>query len=145
MRVVIIGAGQAGAALAAKLRGLGHTGPLTLIGDEAAPPYQRPPLSKAYLMGEMEAERLWLRGPEFWADQRVEMRLGAPVTGVDTVARTVTVGGEVIGYDHLALTTGSAPRRLPGAVGGDLAGCIPCARWPMWMRCGPSLCPVAGS
>lgn len=122
MRVVIIGAGQAGAALAAKLRGLGHTGPLTLIGDEAAPPYQRPPLSKAYLMGEMEAERLWLRGPEFWADQRVEMRLGAPVTGVDTVARTVTVGGEVIGYDHLALTTGSAPRRLPGAVGGDLGG-----------------------
>ncbi len=122
MRVVIIGAGQAGAALAAKLRGLGHAGPLTLIGDEAAPPYQRPPLSKAYLMGEMEAERLWLRGPEFWADQRVEMRLGAPVTGVDTVARTVTVGGEVIGYDHLALTTGSAPRRLPGAVGGDLGG-----------------------
>ncbi|NEX45989.1 NAD(P)/FAD-dependent oxidoreductase [Pseudotabrizicola algicola] len=122
MRVVIIGAGQAGAALAAKLRGLGHDGPLTLIGDEAAPPYQRPPLSKAYLMGEMEAERLWLRGPEFWAEQRVEMRLGAPVTGLDTGAQVVRVGGEAVPYDALALTTGAAPRRLPDAMGGGLDG-----------------------
>ncbi|MDR7123379.1 FAD-dependent oxidoreductase [Pseudotabrizicola sp. 4114] len=122
MRVVIIGAGQAGAALAAKLRGLGHTGPITMIGAETAPPYQRPPLSKAYLMGEMEAERLWLRGPEFWADQGVDLRLGSPVTGVDTAARTVSLGAEVIPYDALALTTGSTPRRLPAAMGGDLAG-----------------------
>ncbi|RGP38239.1 NAD(P)/FAD-dependent oxidoreductase [Pseudotabrizicola alkalilacus] len=122
MRVVIIGAGQAGAALAAKLRGLGHTGPITMIGAETAPPYQRPPLSKAYLMGKMEAERLWLRAPEFWADQGVDLRLGSPVTGVDTAARTVTLGAEVIPYDALALTTGSTPRRLPAAMGGGLAG-----------------------
>lgn len=122
MHVVIIGAGQAGAALAAKLRGLGHAGPITVIGEEAAPPYQRPPLSKAYLMGQMAAERLWLRAPEFWADQRVELRLGTPVTAMDTLAKTVTVGAEVIAYDALALTTGSTPRRLPGAMGGDLAG-----------------------
>lgn len=122
MHVVIIGAGQAGAALAAKLRGLGHAGPITMIGAEDAPPYQRPPLSKAYLMGEMAAERLWLRAPDFWADQGVGLRLGAPVTGLDTAARTVTVGAEVIAYDALALTTGSSPRRLPAAMGGDLAG-----------------------
>ena len=122
MHVAIIGAGQAGAALAAKLLGLGHAGPITMIGDEAAPPYQRPPLSKAYLMGEMEAERLWLRAPEFWGDQGVQLRLGAPVRALDTVARTMTVGADVIGYDVLALTTGSSPRRLPDAMGGGLAG-----------------------
>ncbi|WP_103332767.1 NAD(P)/FAD-dependent oxidoreductase [Pseudotabrizicola formosa] len=122
MHVVIIGAGQAGAALAAKLRGLGHAGPVTVIGEEASPPYQRPPLSKAYLLGHMEAERLWLRAPEFWADQQVALRLGAPVTALDTLAKTVTVGGAVIAYDALALTTGSTPRRLPAAMGGDLAG-----------------------
>lgn len=122
MHVVIIGAGQAGAALAAKLRGLGHSGPVTMIGDETAPPYQRPPLSKAYLMGEMAAERLWLRAPEFWADQGVALRLGSPVTALDTAAKTVTVGAEVIAYDALALTTGSSPRRMPATIGGDLAG-----------------------
>lgn len=122
MHVVIIGAGQAGAALAAKLRSLGHPDPITMIGDEPAPPYQRPPLSKAYLMGEMDAERLWLRAPEFWSEQGVTMRLGQPDSALDTEARTVTVAGEVIAYDALALTTGSAPRRLPASIGGGLAG-----------------------
>jgi 3-phenylpropionate/trans-cinnamate dioxygenase ferredoxin reductase component len=120
--IVVIGAGQAGAALVAKLRALGHRGPLTLIGEEPAPPYQRPPLSKAYLMGEMEEERLWLRSNEFYAEQNITLRLGAPVTAVDAVAQTVTVGGDVLSYDHLALTTGSIPRRLPAAIGGDLGG-----------------------
>ncbi|WP_112310117.1 NAD(P)/FAD-dependent oxidoreductase [Pseudogemmobacter bohemicus] len=122
MRVVIVGAGQAGAALAAKLRAIGADGPITLIGDESAPPYQRPPLSKAYLMGEMEQERLWLRSPEFWAENNIELRLGQPVTAIDRAAKTVTVGGETIPYDQLALTTGSTPRRLPAAIGGDLHG-----------------------
>jgi 3-phenylpropionate/trans-cinnamate dioxygenase ferredoxin reductase subunit len=122
MRIVIVGAGQAGAALAAKLRALGHQGPITMIGAEPAPPYQRPPLSKAYLLGEMEEERLWLRAPEFWTEQNVALKLGQPVSAINTAARTVTVGGEVIPYDALALTTGSVPRRLPAAIGGDLAG-----------------------
>ncbi len=122
MRVVIVGAGQAGAALAAKLRTLGHDGEIVMLGDEPSPPYQRPPLSKAYLMGEMEEDRLWLRAPEFWAEHGVEMRLGQPVTAIDPVGKTVTVGGEALGYDHLALTTGSTPRRLPAAVGGALEG-----------------------
>ena len=122
MRVVIVGAGQAGAALAAKLRALGHAGEIIVLGDEPAPPYQRPPLSKAYLLGEMEEDRLWLRAPEFWAEQGVELRLGQPVSAIDVAAKTVTVGGEALAYDHLALTTGSTPRRLPAAIGGALQG-----------------------
>ncbi|MDM7932621.1 FAD-dependent oxidoreductase [Tabrizicola sp.] len=122
MRVVIVGAGQAGAALAAKLRASGHDGEIVMLGDEPAPPYQRPPLSKAYLLGEMEEERLWLRAPEFWADHAIDLRLGQPVTGLDPVARTVAVGGEALAYDALALATGSTPRRLPAALGGALEG-----------------------
>jgi 3-phenylpropionate/trans-cinnamate dioxygenase ferredoxin reductase subunit len=120
--IVIIGAGQAGASVAAKLRALGHTGPVTLIGEETAPPYQRPPLSKGYLLGEMELERLYLRAPSFWADQNVTLRLGIPVTAIDPAAQSVTLGDEVIPYDRLVLTTGSSPRRLPAAIGGDLPG-----------------------
>ena len=120
--IITIGAGQAGAALVARLRSAGHTGPITLIGDEPSPPYQRPPLSKAYLMGEMEAARLWLRTPEFYAEQNITLRLGTPVSAINPAARTVTLGGETLHYDHLALTTGSAPRRLPASIGGDLAG-----------------------
>jgi 3-phenylpropionate/trans-cinnamate dioxygenase ferredoxin reductase subunit len=120
--VVIVGAGQAGAACAAKLRALGFDGAITMIGEEPAPPYQRPPLSKAYLMGEMEEERLWLRSADFYADQGITLRLGQKAEALDTVAQVVTVGGEAIGYDDLVLTTGSVPRRLPAAIGGDLAG-----------------------
>ena len=118
--IVIIGAGQAGAALAAKLRGLGFDGALAIIGEEPAPPYQRPPLSKGYLLGEMEEDRLWLRSPEFYAEQHITLRLGQPVSAIDTVARTVTLGSETLIFDELALTTGSSPRRLPAAIGGSL-------------------------
>jgi 3-phenylpropionate/trans-cinnamate dioxygenase ferredoxin reductase component len=122
MRIVIVGAGQAGAALAAKLRALGHADEIVMLGDEPAPPYQRPPLSKAYLLGQMEADRLWLRAPEFWVENKVELRLGRWVSAIDPVAKTVTVGGEALSYDHLALTTGSTPRRLPPDLGGGLGG-----------------------
>ena len=122
MRVVIVGAGQAGAALAARLRALGHDGPVTMLGEEPSPPYQRPPLSKAYLLGEMEEDRLWLRAPDFWRDSAIDLRLSARVTGLDRAARTVTAGGETFAYDALVLATGAAPRRLPAAIGGDLQG-----------------------
>lgn len=122
MDIVVIGAGQAGAALAAKLRALGHSGAITMIGEETSPPYQRPPLSKAYLLGEMEAERLWLRSPEFYADNKIDLKLGAPVQAIDPVAKTVTVGLSDIPYDQLVLTTGSEPRQLPAAIGGALDG-----------------------
>jgi len=120
--VVIVGAGQAGAAAAAKLRVLGFEGAITMIGAETAPPYQRPPLSKAYLLGEMEEERLWLRAPEFYAEAQITLKLGTPVSAIDTKAQTVQVGSEVIAYTDLILTTGSTPRRLPAAIGGALDG-----------------------
>jgi 3-phenylpropionate/trans-cinnamate dioxygenase ferredoxin reductase subunit len=120
--VVIMGAGQAGAAAAAKLRALGFEGAITMIGAETAPPYQRPPLSKAYLLGEMEEERLWLRAPEFYAEAQITLKLGTPVSAIDTKAQTVQVGSEVIAYTDLILTTGSTPRRLPAAIGGALDG-----------------------
>ena len=122
VQIVVIGAGQAGAALVAKLRSGGYAGKITLIGEEAAPPYQRPPLSKAYLMGEMAEERLYLRSAEYYASNDIKLMLGKPVSSIAAAAKTVTVGGDSLHYDQLAFTTGSIPRRLPTAIGGDLDG-----------------------
>jgi 3-phenylpropionate/trans-cinnamate dioxygenase ferredoxin reductase subunit len=119
---IIIGAGQAGSSLAAKLREDGFDGEITLIGDEKAPPYQRPPLSKAYLLGDMPRDRLFLRADSFYAERGITLRTGTEVTAIDTAAKTVTLGDEVLSYDQLALTTGSIPRRLPASIGGDLGG-----------------------
>ena len=118
----MIGAGQAGSALVAKLRALGYGGALTLIGDEPVAPYQRPPLSKKYLLGEMGVDRLILRADSFYQDQAITLRLGQPVTRIDPERRTVWLGHEALEYDQLALTTGAEPRRLPAAIGGALAG-----------------------
>ena len=126
--IVVVGAGQAGASLVAKLRTLGHDRPVTLIGDEPVPPYQRPPLSKKYLMGEMALERLFLRPEAFYAEHDITLRLGAPVTRIDPVARCVHLDDAALSYDQLALTTGAEPRQLPGAMGGDLAGVYPVRR-----------------
>lgn len=120
--IVVVGAGQAGAALVAKLRTLGYEGPVTLIGEESDPPYQRPPLSKAYLKGEMARERLHLRPESFYLDQKIRLITGAQASEIDRDAKSVKAGDEVVSYDHLVLTTGSAPRRLPTAIGGDLQG-----------------------
>jgi 3-phenylpropionate/trans-cinnamate dioxygenase ferredoxin reductase subunit len=120
--IAVVGAGQAGASLTAKLRTLGFEGRITLFGEEPAPPYQRPPLSKAYLLGEMEKERLYLRPESFYAEHDIELRLGQPVTKIDPAARTLEAGGETLEWDQLALTTGSSPRRLPAAIGGGLEG-----------------------
>jgi 3-phenylpropionate/trans-cinnamate dioxygenase ferredoxin reductase component len=118
--IVVIGAGQAGSSLVAKLRKDGFEGEITLIGAEPVLPYQRPPLSKAYLLGDMELERLFLRPASFYEEQNITVKLGCRVTAIDAAAKTVTVGDEVISYDQLALTTGSDPRRLPAKIGGDL-------------------------
>ncbi|WP_282022103.1 NAD(P)/FAD-dependent oxidoreductase [Ruegeria faecimaris] len=120
--IVVIGAGQAGASLVARLRKDGFDGEITLIGAEPHLPYQRPPLSKAYLLGEMGLERLFLRPENFYTDNNITLRLGQRVTGIDPQAKTVTLGDQVVAYDELALTTGSDPRRLPAAIGGDLDG-----------------------
>lgn len=120
--VVVIGAGQAGSSCVAKLRNSGFDGEITLIGAETAPPYQRPPLSKAYLLGEMELERLYLRPLSFYQDHDIAMILGETVHSVDAAAKTITVGKQVLTYDDLVLATGSNPRRLPASIGGDLGG-----------------------
>ena len=120
--IVIVGGGQAAASMAAKLRAKGYEGSVTIIGEEPVPPYQRPPLSKAYLLGEMPLERLTLRGDDWWSENGITLRLGARVTGIDPVARTVSVDGETLAYDELALCTGAPPRRLPDAIGGALDG-----------------------
>jgi len=120
--IVVIGAGQAGSSLVAKLRKDGFDGDITLIGAEKHLPYQRPPLSKAYLLGEIELERLFLRPESFYAENNITLRLGTAVTAIDAAAKTLSLGEEVISYNQLALTTGSDPRRLPGAIGGDLGG-----------------------
>ena len=121
-KIVVVGAGQAGASLVAKLRSLGFEGEVTLIGAEPVLPYQRPPLSKAYLLGDMALERLYLRPESFYADNNITLRLGAAVTGIDRAAKSVQLAEGAIDYDALVLTTGSAPRHLPAAIGGALEG-----------------------
>jgi 3-phenylpropionate/trans-cinnamate dioxygenase ferredoxin reductase component len=122
MHVVVVGAGQAGSSLVAKLRNSGFDGSITLIGAEPVPPYQRPPLSKAYLLGDMALDRLFLRPESFYAEHRIDLRLNTRVTGIDRTAHTVTLNGEVMTYDQLVLATGSDPRRLPASIGGALEG-----------------------
>lgn len=120
--VVVIGAGQAGSSCVVKLRNAGFEGRVTLIGAEPVPPYQRPPLSKAYLLGDMALERLFLRPEAFYAENDIDLRTGATVTAINTGAKTVSLGDETLAYDDLVLATGSVPHRLPAAIGGDLDG-----------------------
>ena len=121
--VVVIGAGQAGASCVAKLRSAGFEGEITLIGAETVPPYQRPPLSKAYLMGEMAEERLYLRPEAFYADNNITLRLGTWVSAVNALEKTIHLAdGGTLFYDELVLTTGAFPRKLPASIGGELDG-----------------------
>ncbi len=112
-RVVIAGAGHAGGSAAAMLRQLGFEGSITLIGDEPIPPYERPPLSKAWLKGEASAESLALRPAEFYATANIDIRLSTSVTAIDRAAKTVSLGtGETVSYDYLILALGARARRL---------------------------------
>ncbi|WP_295043485.1 FAD-dependent oxidoreductase [uncultured Paracoccus sp.] len=122
MRIVIVGAGQAAASMAARLRARGHDGDITVIGAEPAAPYQRPPLSKAYLLGQMGLDRLVLRGPDWWHDQGIALRTGETAHAIDAAQHVVVTEKARIGYDALVLTTGAHARRLPAAMGGDLCG-----------------------
>ncbi|MGI3166724.1 NAD(P)/FAD-dependent oxidoreductase [Pseudooceanicola sp. 200-1SW] len=117
----VIGAGQAGASLVARLRARGFDGQITLLGAEPAPPYQRPPLSKKFLLGEMEEARLYLRPEAWYGEQGITLRSDCTVTALRPEAREIALAdGEVLRYDRLALTTGARPRPLPVALGGDL-------------------------
>jgi 3-phenylpropionate/trans-cinnamate dioxygenase ferredoxin reductase subunit len=121
-RIVVVGGGQAGASCVAKLRSEGFSGSITLIGEEHAPPYQRPPLSKAYLTGDMALERLFLRPESYYAEAGIDLRLDTTAQSIDRSDRVVIAGGQAVPYDALVLTTGSVPRRLPGRIGGELGG-----------------------
>ncbi|MGW4825297.1 NAD(P)/FAD-dependent oxidoreductase [Streptomyces sp. NPDC004227] len=130
---LIVGASQAGLQLAVSLRQLGDTEPITLVGEEAYPPYQRPPLSKDFLAGETDLESLALRAPSYYADAAIDLVSGERVTevalsrsGPPGSGTAATPSGRAFTFDRLALTVGAGPRRLavPGA---DLDG-IRCLR-----------------
>jgi 3-phenylpropionate/trans-cinnamate dioxygenase ferredoxin reductase subunit len=121
-RIVIIGAGQAGAQAVASLRADGFTGDLVMIGDEAYAPYQRPPLSKTYLMGTLDRERLFLKPDAFYAEAKCELMLNAAAQSIDRAKKVVTLkDGITVPYDKLLIATGSRVREIkcPGA---DLPG-----------------------
>ncbi len=120
--IAVIGAGQAAASLIAELRKRGFDGNITLFGAEPVLPYQRPPLSKAYLLGDMPLERVYLRPEQWYIDNNVTLRLGQHVDAIDVTGKSLTIGHEHVAWDQLVLTTGSSPRHLPAAIGGDLAG-----------------------
>lgn len=120
--VVIVGAGQAGAQAALALRQQEFGGSIALLGDEADPPYERPPLSKEYLAGEKAFERLLIRTPDAWAERRIDLELGRRVTALDPAAKTLTLqDGARLGYGRLIWAAGGTPRRLACA-GAELAG-----------------------
>ena len=123
-RIIIAGAGHAGGSAAAMLRQFGWKTGITLIGTEPLPPYQRPPLSKAWLKGEADADSLALRPLAFYRDADIELKLNTTVTKIDPAAHAVTCGdGEVMHYAHLILATGSRARRIP-LPGIDLANVL---------------------
>lgn len=117
--VVIIGAGHAGGAAAGFLRQYGFEGHITLIGAEPYLPYQRPPLSKAWLKGEASLDDLYLRGDTFYADQNIDARVNTQAVSIDRAGKTVTLlGGIILPYNHLIIATGSKARPFP-APGAD--------------------------
>ena len=121
-RVVIIGAGQAGGEAAQRLRQGGFQGDITLIGEEPVPPYQRPPLSKAYLAGELPLERLLLRPASVYAEENIALLTSVRAVWVDRTNKRVRLeGGRELPFDALVLATGAKPRQLPLA-GADLPG-----------------------
>lgn len=123
--VVIVGGGQAGGEVAGELRKQGFEGAITLLSEEAAPPYKRPPLSKAYLAGTVAESTLYVMQPAILEKNRIDFRGGARVSGIDRAAHTVTLaGGETLAYDRLVLTTGGRARALP-APGADAPNVFP--------------------
>jgi 3-phenylpropionate/trans-cinnamate dioxygenase ferredoxin reductase subunit len=120
--VVIVGAGQAGYQVAASLRAKKFDGSIVLLGEEPAPPYQRPPLSKGYVKGEAKESTLWLRAADFYTANNIELRTDCRVASLDRGAHEVVLAnGERIAYDSLVLATGGRVRTLP-VPGAELAG-----------------------
>jgi 3-phenylpropionate/trans-cinnamate dioxygenase ferredoxin reductase subunit len=122
--VVIVGAGHAGGTLAALLRQYGHTGSIVMVGDEPIAPYQRPPLSKAWLKGEADADSLALRPLEFYAEANIDFRPSVRAVKLERSARKVQLSdGSQLDYDVLVIATGARAIALP-IPGADLAGVL---------------------
>jgi NADPH-dependent 2,4-dienoyl-CoA reductase/sulfur reductase-like enzyme len=112
--VVVVGAGLAGARAAETLRSEGYDGRLTLVGDEPVAPYERPALSKEFLLGTRDEHSLLLRKGSYWDDRGIELALGSRVVALDPVGRVLRTGhGSELRFDHAVLATGARPRRLP--------------------------------
>ena len=112
--IVVVGAGLAGATAVTALREGGHDGPLVLLGAESHPPYERPPLSKGYLLGNDPIESAFVHDRQWYAAHDIDLRTGAFVTDLDLGRKSVSLlDGTEIAYDQLLLATGSRPRRLP--------------------------------
>lgn len=121
--VLVVGAGQAAAQLVASLRSEGWTGPITVVGEETHLPYQRPPLSKAFLKGEIDKDRLLIKPAEFYAAAGCTLKLATRVTAIDRKAHRAHLGdGTSLAWDKLVFATGSRVRKLP-LPGADLPGC----------------------
>lgn len=128
--LVVIGAGLAAAHVVTTLREAGDDRPITVVGDEPDPPYERPGLSKSVLLGKAEPEALLVHPPAWYADNDVDLRLGVEATGLDTAGRGVELGtGERLAYDDLVLATGARPRLLP-VPGSELDGVLTLRRIP---------------
>jgi len=122
--VVILGAGHAGGTAAALLRQYGHEGPITLVGEEPIPPYQRPPLSKAWLKGEANAEDLELKTASFYPEHDIDFRPSTRALSLNRGDKTVTLSdGSQVAYDALILATGARAIALP-IPGSDLQGLL---------------------
>ena len=121
MTIIIVGAGQAAGQAAASLRQEGYEDRIVLIGDETVPPYQRPPLSKQYLSGEHDADKIMVRPAKFYEDRNIELRLGQTVTAINSKEKLVVIDNESISYDKLLIATGSRPRKL-NIEGSELGG-----------------------
>ena len=120
--IVVIGAGQAASSLIGTLRDDGFDGRITLVGSEPYLPYQRPPLTKGYLLGEVARDRLFLRPQSFYDAKDIDLKLGTFASNIDLDARTFQLGDERVSYDQLAICTGLVPRPIPLDMGGDLGG-----------------------
>ena len=113
--IVIIGAGLAGATAATALRENGHRGPIVLFGNEPHVPYERPPLSKAYLLGKDPIDKAFVHPPGWYADNDIDLRIGTEVIAIDRVAKVVRTASDEQAYDRLLLALGAQPRKLPMA------------------------------
>jgi 3-phenylpropionate/trans-cinnamate dioxygenase ferredoxin reductase component len=123
-RIVIVGAGLAGARAAETLRKDGYDGAITLLGDEPERPYIRPPLTKDYLRSESEREAVYVHPAGFYEEHRIDLRPGTVVGSIEPVARAVVLGdGQRLGFDRLLVATGAAPKALP-VPGADLPGVL---------------------